>query len=90
MLGDAEFAFRNGVLTCEDVDLAEVAACHGTPAYVYSKQAVVNRFRAYDQALAGFPHRVCYAVKANSNHWPTAVLRIVLVFNDERLPREKL
>jgi diaminopimelate decarboxylase len=67
MLGDAEYAFRNGVLTCEDVDLAELAACHGTPAYVYSKQAIVNRFRAYDQALAGFPHRVCYAVKANSS-----------------------
>src|SRR5205823_5196548 len=74
MLGDAEFAFRNGVLTCENVDLAEVAACHGTPAYVYSKRAILNRFRAYDQALAGIPHRICYAVKANSN---LAVLSIL-------------
>jgi diaminopimelate decarboxylase len=67
MLGDAEFAFRNGVLTCEDVDLRAVAAHHETPAYVYSKRAIINRFRAYDDALAGLRHRVCYAVKANSN-----------------------
>ena len=67
MLSGAEFAFRNGVLTCEDVDLTSVAAHHDTPAYVYSKRAIINRFRAYEDALAGLRHRVCYAVKANSN-----------------------
>src|SRR5581483_3941745 len=39
----------------------------GTPAYVYSKRAIVDRFRAYDDAFRTQPHRVCYAVKANSN-----------------------
>jgi diaminopimelate decarboxylase len=67
MLSGAEFAFRNGVLSCEDVDLTTVAARHHTPAYVYSKRAIINGFRAYDDALTGLPHRVCYAVKANSN-----------------------
>ena len=33
-----------------------------------------ERYRALDAALAGVPHRICYAVKANSN---LAVLRIL-------------
>lgn len=74
MLGDGEFAYRNGVLACEHVDLATVASTYGTPGYVYSKRAVISRFRAYEDALAGIPHRVCYAVKANSS---LAVLSIL-------------
>jgi diaminopimelate decarboxylase len=67
MLGDAEFAFRNGVLTCEDADLTAIAESHDTPAYVYSRRAIISRFHAYEDALSGIHHRVCYAVKANSN-----------------------
>lgn len=73
MTGDA-FAYRNGTLFCEDVSLPSVAELHGTPAYIYSKAAIVNRFRAYESALAGFPHRICYSVKANSN---LAVLKVL-------------
>ncbi len=74
MLSEGEFAYRNGVLSCEDVDLFAVAVAHGTPAYIYSKRAILSRFQAYKNALAGIPHRVCYAVKANSN---LAVLSIL-------------
>jgi diaminopimelate decarboxylase len=64
---DGEFWYRDGSLTCEAVDLTNLANTHGTPAYVYSKQAIVHHFRAYEDALCGFPHRICYSVKANSN-----------------------
>jgi diaminopimelate decarboxylase len=54
-------------LFCEDVSLADLAAREGTPCYVYSSRAIVENYRAYDEALAGIPHRICYATKANSS-----------------------
>jgi diaminopimelate decarboxylase len=63
----AGFVYRGGSLFCEEVRLADLARDHGTPAYVYSQNAVTSRLRAYHDALAGIPHRICYAVKANSN-----------------------
>src|SRR5579875_679124 len=75
MLTQGEFAYRDGLLACEGVDLGAVAAAHGTPAYVYSKRAILTRFHAYEDALTGIPHRVCYAVKANSN---LAVLQLLV------------
>ncbi|MGH9584857.1 MAG: diaminopimelate decarboxylase [Bryobacteraceae bacterium] len=62
-----EFSYRGGVLSCEDAPLSAIAQTYGTPAYVYSKRGIVERFQAYEQALAGIPHRVCFAVKSNSN-----------------------
>lgn len=67
MRAPEEFSYRDGELVCEAVRLTSLAQAHGTPAYVYSKQAIVRRFRSYQDALAGVAHRVCYAVKANSN-----------------------
>jgi diaminopimelate decarboxylase len=67
-----EFSYRSGVLTCEEVPLTTIAETYGTPAYVYSKRAIISRFQAYEHALTGIPHCVCFAVKANSN---LAVLR---------------
>jgi diaminopimelate decarboxylase len=67
MLNHHEYAYRGGVLHCEDASLADIAATHGTPTYVYSKGAIERAYRSYTTALAGFPHRICYAVKANSN-----------------------
>lgn len=54
-------------LYCEDVSLADVAARAGTPCYVYSSRAILENYRAYDEALAGLPHRICYSLKANSS-----------------------
>ena len=67
MLIEGEFFYRGGVLTCEGVDLAAVAAEYGTPSYVYSQKAITSRFAEYQNALSGIPGRVCFAVKANSN-----------------------
>jgi diaminopimelate decarboxylase len=58
---------RQGRLFLENADLAEVAARHGTPCYVYSRAAIEAQWRAFDSAFAAQPHLVCYAVKANSN-----------------------
>ena len=61
------FSYRDGTLHAEDVPLADIAAEHGTPAYVYSRGALEAHWRAYDQAFEGVDHLICYAVKANSN-----------------------
>ena len=74
MFTEGEIYYRNGVLTCEQVPLPAIAERYGTPAYVYSKRAMVSRFKAYASALAGLPHLVCFAVKANSN---LAVLQVL-------------
>jgi diaminopimelate decarboxylase len=56
-----------GELWMEGTRLADVAARFGTPCYVYSRAAIETAWKAFDQALAGTDHLVCYAVKANSN-----------------------
>ena len=61
------FAYRHSELSCERVSLRALAAATGTPAYVYSKAALLEGYRAYDRAFAEVPHIVCYSVKANSN-----------------------
>jgi diaminopimelate decarboxylase len=42
-------------LYCEGVDLAAVAADVGTPAYVYSRTAFVERFKELDRAFSSVP-----------------------------------
>ncbi len=61
------FEYRDGELYAEGVELAAVAARYGTPCYVYSRATIERHWRAFDAALAGVDHLVCYAVKANSN-----------------------
>jgi diaminopimelate decarboxylase len=39
----------------------------GTPFYVYSRAALEQRFQEFDKALAGNPHVICFAMKANAN-----------------------
>ena len=61
-----------GTRTCggsavEGVALERIAGEVGTPCFVYSRAAIERAWRDYDRALAGIPHEVCYAVKANSN-----------------------
>src|SRR5256886_14496960 len=61
------FTYRNFDLCCEQVSLRTLAADVGTPAYVYSKAALLESYRAYDDAFADVPHVVGYAIKANAN-----------------------
>jgi diaminopimelate decarboxylase len=59
--------FNYGHLCAEDLPLSELATHHGTPAYVYSRATIERHWRAFDAALSGVDHLVCYAVKANAN-----------------------
>jgi len=68
------FLYRHNTLFCEDVALADIAARAGTPCYVYSSRATLEKYRAYDEAFGDLPHRICYAVKANSNTGILALL----------------
>ena len=68
------FSYKQGSLHCEDVDLSPLAATYGTPLYVYSGGTITDHFRRLDAALGEVPHKIAYAVKANSN---LSVLRLL-------------
>ena len=61
------FDYRDGELCAERVPLSAIAAQFGTPCYVYSRAALESAWRQFDAALAGVPHLICYAMKANPN-----------------------
>ncbi|MGF0335912.1 diaminopimelate decarboxylase [Ectopseudomonas toyotomiensis] len=61
------FNYRDGELFAEGVALSALAQRFGTPTYVYSRAHIEGQYRAYADALAGMPHLICFAVKANSN-----------------------
>ncbi|MCG6875986.1 MAG: diaminopimelate decarboxylase [Betaproteobacteria bacterium] len=61
------FTRRDGILHVESVALPAIAARFGTPCFVYSRAALEAAYRAFDEALAGRDHLICYAMKANSS-----------------------
>ncbi len=61
------FKFVKGALFAEGVSVRTLAKELGTPLYVYSRARLLQNFRSFDGAFAGFPHLLCYALKANSN-----------------------
>ena len=68
------FNYKDNALYCEDVAISTLAETYGTPLYVYSRATLERHWHAFDAALAGRDHLVCYAVKANSN---LAVLNVL-------------
>ena len=68
------FALQDRHLACDGVSLASIAEHAGTPVYVYSARAVREAYGAIDDAFAGYPHAVHYALKANST---LAILRLL-------------
>ena len=58
---------RGADLWLDGARLADLAAEFGTPLYVYGRNAMRDAAAAYQRALAGRPHLLCYAMKANSN-----------------------
>jgi diaminopimelate decarboxylase len=65
------FSFRNRTLYCEDVPLSQIAADVGTPTYVYSKSALVNRVRRLQLPSSC---TIYFAVKSCSN---THILKVL-------------
>ncbi len=68
------FAYRNGVLCVEDVDLVTLAQAVGTPFYCYSTATLERHYRVFAGAFADVDALVCYAMKANSNQAVIATL----------------
>ncbi|CAM5763706.1 diaminopimelate decarboxylase [Bosea minatitlanensis] len=65
------FAYRDGSLHAEGVDLKRIAAEVGTPVYVYSTATIERHYKLFETAVkqaapAGKAH-VFYAMKANGN-----------------------
>ena len=67
------FRYIKGRLYAEEVPVSAIAEAVGTPVYIYSHATLTRHFDVYEEAFHGFPHILCYAVKANSNR---AILRL--------------
>jgi diaminopimelate decarboxylase len=74
LFDDAGLERRGASLHFGGVALDEIADGVGTPAYVYNAEAIRRQHARLDAAFADLPHRICFAVKANSN---LAVLRVL-------------
>jgi len=61
------FHYQQDRLFVENAPLADIAQRFGTPCYVYSRAALADGYRRFEEALDGRDHLICYAVKANSN-----------------------
>lgn len=68
------FKYVDGVLHAEGVPVSKIAKEQGTPAYVYSRETLLDHYTKIDQAFAAVPHLICFSVKANSNLGVLAIL----------------
>jgi len=59
--------YRENALYIDDVALSDIARQYGTPAYVYSEEALTESFMAYRQAFSDLNPLICFAIKSNSN-----------------------
>ncbi len=65
--GAPHLAYCDDTLTLDGCGLPDLAERFGTPLYVYSRTAMLAALSAYQSALGGRAHLVCFAVKANSS-----------------------
>lgn len=62
-----DFHYSDKKLFCEKVPVAALIKNFGTPLYIYSQRTLTGHYQRLDQALAPLDHRICFAMKANSN-----------------------
>ena len=74
LFAEAGLSRNAATLLFSGVPLNDIAEGVGTPVFAYNAEAIRSRYRTLDESLAPVPHRICFAVKANSN---LAVLRIL-------------
>ena len=65
--GAPQVHYRGDELFVEEVRLADLAAAHGTPLFVYSRASMLAALAAYQRGFAGRKAKVFYALKANSS-----------------------
>lgn len=51
----------------ENVNIENITHSIPTPFYVYSKKNLIENFSEFQNAFADVKHKICYAIKANSN-----------------------
>ncbi|MHC4721568.1 MAG: diaminopimelate decarboxylase [Planctomycetota bacterium] len=61
------FNYKNGRLFAEQVDVADIAAEVGTPAYIYSKATFGDHLGKVQAAYADVENTICYSIKACGN-----------------------
>lgn len=64
--GHPHIAYRDGDLYVENQRVADLAAQHATPLFVYSKASMLAALAAYQRGFAGRKAQICYAMKANT------------------------
>lgn len=68
------FAYKSGELYAENIAIRTLAEKVGTPFYCYSTATLRRHFEVFRAPFADLDHKICYAVKANSN---LAILRVL-------------
>jgi diaminopimelate decarboxylase len=61
------FKYSDGIFSCENVRIPDIAKSVGTPFYLYSQGTFLRHYRRLDEAFGGIDHIICFAIKANSN-----------------------
>jgi diaminopimelate decarboxylase len=61
------FHYRDRVLHCEDVPLAELAEAYGTPLFVYSQATLLHHLNQIQTAFAEAKPILCFSIKTNGN-----------------------
>ncbi len=62
-----DFQYKNSELYAEGVPVRNIVRKVGTPLYLYSNKTLLRHFNAFKTAFEGYPHIICFALKANSN-----------------------
>lgn len=63
----SHFKYIDAELYCENVPVEKIADAVGTPAYIYSRNAFIERYTEIHDAFSVVDHTTCYSVKTNAN-----------------------
>lgn len=61
------FEYRDKALFCEKIKIEDIISEVGTPAYIYSKNAILARYHELRTAFEDVDNLICFSVKSNSN-----------------------
>ena len=61
------FTYKSDELFCENVSIKKIVHEVGTPAYIYSKNFFIDRYKEFSDAFHEIPHTIFYAAKSNFN-----------------------
>jgi diaminopimelate decarboxylase len=61
------FRYRNRVLYCDEVPVAELAQTFGTPLFIYSQKTLLHHLAQLQRAFAAVEPLICYSIKTNGN-----------------------